>query len=564
MPIFKSSLPPIEVPTNLPVWTWLFDSEYSPLQRQQHGEKLGGFTNAITKERLGYDELKVHTTHLSTALVRRYGLRAGQTVGILTPNTVWYPCVMFGTLRAGGIVSGASPAYNAEELAFALKTAEAKFLFTAPPNLPVAVAAARSVGIPREHVFLIYGAAENFTTLAELLEIGRSYGTSQVEAYRIPPNKQNRDVCAFLSFSSGTTGLPKAVMVGHSNIIAQCLQVGRMTPDSLRRILTVLPLFHITGLVHHLHLPVFLNAEVYLLPSFTMEDTLQSIQDYQLEEVLLVPPILIRMVRDPALLRRYNLSSLRRLMSGAAPLSAEILALIQQYFPNIGFKQGYGMTESCSCITLHPPDMYDFRYATRVGAIVPSTEVKFVDPQTGRECGVNEPGEIWARGPQIVMGYLNNKKATEETFDREGFLHTGDIGSIDDEGMVSITDRLKEMIKVNGIGVAPAELEDLLLGHDEVEDVAVLGVKDELSGEHPKAFIVAKHRATQKREQQGEEDLDALRGRLIKYVQERKARHKWIAEIDFINEIPKSASGKILRRVLRDKMSRGNPRAAKL
>ncbi|KIX97086.1 uncharacterized protein Z520_07200 [Fonsecaea multimorphosa CBS 102226] len=566
MPIFKSSLPPIEVPSHLPIWKWLFDSEYSPLRRYKL-EELGGYTNAITKEHLSYSDLRLHTIHLSTALVKRYGLQEGQTVSIFSPNTVWYPCVMFGTLRAGGIVSGASPAYNVEELAFALKTAEARFLFTAPSILPTAVAAARTVGIPQDHIFLIYGEAQNFTTLNELLEIGRSYDTwGQVEQFRVPPNKQNKDICAFLSFSSGTTGLPKAVMVAHSNIIAQCLQVSQMTPGSLRRILAVLPLFHITGLVHHLHLPFLLNANVYLLPSFTMESTLQSIQDYQLEEVLLVPPILIRMVRDTTLLQRYNLTSLRRLMSGAAPLSAEILALLQQHFPNTGFKQGYGMTESCSCITLHPPDKYDYKYATRVGTIVPSTEIKLVDPQKGTECGINEPGEIWARGPQVVMGYLNNKKATEETFDKDGFLHTGDIGSIDEEGMVTITDRLKEMIKVNGIGVAPAELEDLLLGHEDVEDVAVLGVKDDYVGERPKAYVVAKPLM------QKHESLDALRKRLFQYVQERKARYKWITEIEFTDEIPKSASGKILRRVLRDTMSRrgsglrsqGSPRATKM
>ncbi|OQV08560.1 hypothetical protein CLAIMM_12813, partial [Cladophialophora immunda] len=234
MPIFTSSLPPIEVPWHLPIWTWLFDSEYSPLRRYKL-EELGGYTNAITKEHLDYNDLRLHTTHLSTALVRRYGLQHGQTVSIFSPNTVWYPCVMFGTLRAGGIVSGASPAYTIEELAFALKTAEARFLFTAPSNLPIAVAAARSVGIRHDHIFLIYGEVENFTTLTELLEIGRSYNTwGQVEQFRVPANKQNKDICAFLSFSSGTTGLPKAVMVAHSNIIAQCLQVSQMTPGSLR------------------------------------------------------------------------------------------------------------------------------------------------------------------------------------------------------------------------------------------------------------------------------------------------------------------------------------------
>ncbi len=280
-----------------------------------------------------------------------------------------------------------------------------------------------------------------------------------------------------------------------------------------------------------------------MLPTFTMEGMLDTIVKYQLKELLLVPPILIRLTRDP-IVDKYDLSHLRRFSSGAAPLSEEIIQALQKKFPQTGFKQGYGMTESCSCITAHPPEKYDYKYAHTVGTIVANTEVKIIDLD-GKELGVNEPGEILARGPQCVMGYLNNPKATAETFDSEGWLHTGDQGTIDEEGVLTITDRIKEMIKVKGIGVAPAELEDLLLGHPKVEDVAVLGLKDDYSGEKPKAFVVPKG---------GKEKGTAALGKeLIKYVQEKKVRHKWITEIEFIAEIPKSASGKILRRVLRDK-----------
>lgn len=442
-------------------------------------------------------------------------------------------------------MSGASPAYNVEEMSYALKTADAKFLFTVPSSMQVAAAAAKNAGIPQDRVFLLEGKLDGFTSMSELLEIGKSYGPQgQIEQYKLPPGKKNKDVCGFLSFSSGTTGLPKAVMIAHSNVIAQCLQVQQITPTELRRILAVLPLFHITGLVHQMHLPVLLNANVYMLPSFSMDSMLATVQEYKLEEMLLVPPIVIRMVRDDKTLAKYDLSSLKRFSSGAAPLSAEILDLLAKRFPGTGFKQGYGMTESCSCITAHPPDKYDFKYASRVGTIVASTEVKIVDPESGKECGLNEPGEIWARGPQIVMGYLNNKKATDETFDKDGFLHTGDIGTLDEEGLITITDRLKEMIKVKGIGVAPAELEDLLLGHADIEDVAVLGIPDDYSGERPKAYVVLHH---SKRN-----DPTGTGQRLIKYVQDKKVRHKWITEIEVIDEIPKSPSGKILRRVLRD------------
>jgi 4-coumarate--CoA ligase len=457
---------------------------------------------------------------------------------------------MLGVLRAGGIVSGASPAYNTEEMTYALKTADAKFLMTMPGSMEIAAAAAKNAGIPKERVFLLEGEMEGFTTMKQLLEIGKSYGEKgQIEQFCLPAGKKNKDVCGFLSFSSGTTGLPKAVMIAHANVIAQCLQIQQITPDDLRRILAVLPLFHITGLVHQLHLPVLLNANVYMLPSFTMDSMLQTVQDYQLKEMLLVPPIVIRMVRDEKTVNKYNLSSLRRFSSGAAPLSDEILQLLKKKFPQTGFKQGYGMTESCSCITAHPPEKYNYKYAFRVGTIVASTEVKIIEPDTGRECGLNEEGEIWARGPQIVMGYLNNEKATRETFDQDGFLHTGDIGRIDEEGLISITDRMKEMIKVKGIGVAPAELEDLLLGHPEVEDVAVLGIADEWAGERPKAYVVLAGNGKSKAEKVGQ--------RLIKYVQEKKVRHKWVVEVECVDEIPKSASGKILRRVLRDMDKKG-------
>jgi len=337
-------------------------------------------------------------------------------------------------------------------------------------------------------------------------------------------------------------------MIAHQNAIAQCLQVQQLTPPDHKKVLAVLPLFHITGLVHTLHLPILINAEVIMLPTFTMKSMLDTVVRYQIPEILLVPPILIRMVRDP-LVSTYDLSFLRRFSSGAAPLSEEIIKALAQKFSHTGFKQGYGMTESCSCITAHPPQYYGYEHAHAVGTVVASTTIKIVR-EDGSECPVGEPGEILAKGPQIVMGYLNNPKATAETFDADGFLHTGDQGFIDGKGLVTITDRIKEMIKVKGIGVAPAELEDLLLGHAKVEDVAVLGVRDEYAGELPKAFVVLK---------KGVEGGDEVGRELLAFVRERKVRHKHVREIEFVDVIPKSASGKILRRVLRDEAKGGSP-----
>ncbi|KAI1122973.1 acetyl-CoA synthetase-like protein [Nemania abortiva] len=548
MPTFKSKHPDITFPQNITIWEWLFEegSKYSPLNRYPE-DQLAGYVDASTKERVSWKDVKEAATFISTALVREYGLKAGDTVSLFSRNTIWYPVMLFAAMRVGGVVSGASPAYSVEEMTYALRTANAKFIATHPTSIDIAAQAAKNVGIPTGHIFLLEGRLEGYTTIKDLIGRGRKYSdAAQIPYVKLPEGKKNKDVCALLSFSSGTTGLPKAVMIAHQNVIAQSIQIEAITTADHKKVLGVLPMFHITGIVHSMHLPLVINAEVIMTPAFSMETMLATITEYQIPEILLVPPILIRLVRDP-LVDNYDLRCVKRISSGAAPVSEEILQLLKRKFPGSGFKQGYGMTESCSCITAHPPWAYDYRHAHSVGTIVASTEVKLIKDD-GTEADVGEPGEILARGPQVVMGYLNNEKATRETFDADGFLHTGDQGVIDANGFITITDRIKELIKVKGIGVAPAELEDLLLGHAVVEDCAVLAVPDERAGERPKAFVVLK---------QGQRADKATGLEIIAYVEKSKVRHKWIKEVEFVEDIPKSASGKILRRVLRDRASKG-------
>ncbi|KAK2736179.1 hypothetical protein FQN57_000853 [Myotisia sp. PD_48] len=546
--LFKSRHPDVHPPTEVTVWQWLFESKTtSPLYNYPR-DKLAGFTNAVTKERLDWFQVKECATYISTALVKKYGMKPEDTVALFSQNTIWYPVALYSTIRVGGTVAGASPAYNVEEMTYALKTAKAKFLMTSPSSLEVAIVAAKNAGIPRDHVFLLEGEVDGYTTLSQLQTIGRSYGEAgQASSYQIPTGKTNKEICGFLNFSSGTTGLPKAVMLSHHNVIAQCTQLQAITPPVGNRTLCALPLFHITGLVKFTNLPIFFNDELIMLPQFTMELMLRTIEEYRINELVLVPPIVIRLVNDPSVLN-YDLSCVKRISCGAAPLSDQITQQLQLRFPGSGFKQGYGMTESCSCITQHSPKYYSYDYAHTVGDLVPSTEVKIIDTTTGEELDFDQPGEILARGPQVALGYLNNPTATADAFDSDGFLHTGDVGLMTREGLIKIVDRIKEMIKVKGIAVAPAELEDLLLGHDDVADCAVLGVADDYAGERPKAYVVMREGVPQSSE---------TGQALMKYVRERKARFKWVEEIEFTDEIPKSASGKILRRLLRDKERTG-------
>ncbi|KAK5113044.1 hypothetical protein LTR62_003623 [Meristemomyces frigidus] len=542
---WTSPHPNLDIPENLTTWQWAFESpQHSPLFWAAK-DNLGSYINAATEERLDFAQVKEKATHISTALIREHGLEAGDTVSLFSTNTIWYPVVTWATVRAGGKVNGASPAYSADEMAYALRTAATKILFTLPASLDVALAAAEAAGLARTRIFLLEGQREGFQNISDLIEAGSQYEPFQ--SWSIPSGESNKNICGYLNFSSGTTGLPKAVMLSHHNLIAQCHQLKQLqvvSPGQRYRILAVMPLFHITGSVRFVHYPLLMNGDVIMLPSFTMDSMLRTIIRYRIEELILVPPILIRLVRDP-IVTKYLPSlhqTVKRWSSGSAPISPEIIQLLRARFPDTGFRQGYGATESTACISCHPPTHYDYKYAHTAGIACANTELKVLSLSLpDQELGPNETGEICARGPQIAMGYLNNQAATAETF-QDGWLHTGDVGHIDSEGLIHISDRIKEMIKVKGQQVAPAELEDLLLGHEMVEDCAVLGVPDEYAGERPKAYVVLKPAF----------EASEARGRvLLALVREKRVRYKWLSEVEFTDVIPKSATGKLLRRVLR-------------
>ncbi|KAF4502465.1 phenylacetyl- ligase [Fusarium agapanthi] len=535
--IYQSQNPKISFSPKQTLWSWLLESK--PLFSDRNAP---GFTDAITKEHISFQSLKDYATTLSSALVTNYNLGQNDTVVVFAKNSIWYPVATLAAVRVGAVACGVSPEYTVDEFYYSLKISKAKVIFATVDNFDIARAGAKKAGIAPKNVILLEGSRQGVTSIQEILE--GSKALVEVSPLQVADGKTNRDICAFLCFSSGTTGLPKAVMISHGNIIAQCIQTADITLPNHNRVLAALPFHHISGIIHQLHLPIHRNVKVYVLSKFTLDLLLKTASEYKIRELVVVPPILIRLVREPELMSKYDLSHVERFSSGAAPLSREILTLLEKTFPGTGFKQGYGMTESCSAITSHPPSKYGYKYADRVGMLVGSTEVRIVDIETGEDCEVGKTGEIWARGPQMAMGYLDNPEATESTFDKDGFLHTGDIGYFDHDGMLAITDRLKEIIKVKGVGVAPAELEGLLLGHPHVDDVAVCGIPDERAGERPKAFVVLKP----------SEDLRPVEAAkdIFEYVRKGKARHKWLKEIEFVSTVPKSPAGKILRRKLQD------------
>jgi acyl-CoA synthetase (AMP-forming)/AMP-acid ligase II len=259
------------------------------------------------------------------------------------------------------------------------------------------------------------------------------------------------------------------------------------------------------------------------------------VQDHRVTRAYLAPPMVLGLAGAEDV-SGYDLSSLRFGICGAAPLDVDVTERAEKRL-GCPIRQGYGMTEASPGTHLVPDDEFTTAPAGSVGRLVPSTEARLVDPETGAESAEGEPGELWVRGPQVMAGYLDNPGATTETIVDGAWLRTGDIVRVDADGIFWIVDRLKELIKYKGYQVAPAELESVLLTHPEVLDVAVVGIPHAEGGEAPKAFVVA--------ERPIDPDL------LMAWLAERVAPYKKVRSVEFVAEIPKSPSGKILRRLLR-------------
>jgi acyl-CoA synthetase (AMP-forming)/AMP-acid ligase II len=342
---------------------------------------------------------------------------------------------------------------------------------------------------------------------------------------------------AVLPYSSGTTGLMKGVMLSNRNLVANIEQAWTSMPlgedDTL---VGLLPFFHSYGQTVVLNLGLSKGSTIVTMPRFDLDELLRIVEEHSVTWLHIVPPIVLALATSPKLDER-DTSSLKMVISGAAPLDADLLQRAEE---RIGapIRQGYGLTEVSP--VSHKSRLADVAETPpgSVGPLIPNTEARLVDPETGEDVPEGEEGEIWIRGPQVMLGYLNNPEATAATITEDGWLRSGDIGRRDENGYFFVVDRLKELIKYHGYQVPPAELEAVLVSHPKVKDAGVIGVPVEGGDEVPKACVVT----------DGQVDPDEL----MAYVADRVAPYKRIREVEFVDEIPKSASGKILRRMLRE------------
>jgi len=518
MIVHRSPLPDVHIP-DASVTAYVFE------RMDAHPDRIA-FVDGASGRTYTYTALFDAITRAAGGF-RSAGIGTDDVVAVMAPNLPEYAIAFHGTTSAGGTVTSVNPTYGADETAFQLNDAGAQLLVTVGAFCETAVAAAAESGVRRIYVIgeVPAGSPDHVAPFAELLA-----------GAPLPPAAVDPEQVAALPYSSGTTGLPKGVMLTHRNLVANLAQIEHhLEMDDHEVMMAVLPFFHIYGMQILMNDGLRRGATQITMPRFDLEQYLGLVQEHRATRLFVVPPMVLALAKQPVV-DQYDLSSVKSLFSGAAPLGPE---LAEEAHRRIGAPtaQGYGMTEMSP--VSHACRFGDDKPGS-IGILVANAEARVVDPETGEDLPTGADGEIWCRGPMVMKGYLNRPDATADTVDADGWIHTGDIGHVDDDGFWYIVDRLKELIKYKGFQVPPAELEALLITHPAVADCAVIGVPDEEAGEIPKAFIALKPGA------------ECSAAEIQEFVAGHVAHYKQVRIVEFVDAIPKSPSGKILRRMLRD------------
>lgn len=437
-------------------------------------------------------------------------------------------------MSLGGIITTTNPLNTSSEISKQIKDSKPVLAFTIPELLPKITGS----NLP---VILINGEELAFTSDSKLRIIGTLEKLiMEKPAERRMKERVTQEDTATLLYSSGTTGASKGVISSHRNLIAMVQTiVGRFKLDEGEQtFICTVPMFHIYGLAAFAAGILASGSTVVVLSKFEMDEMLSSIHKYKASYLPLVPPILVALVNNAGLIqKKYDLSSLKNVLSGGAPLSKEVTEGFLEKYPSVRILQGYGLTES-SGIGASTDSLEESRRYGTAGMLSPSMEAKIVDPESGEAFPVNKTGELWLRGPSIMKGYFSNEEATASTLDSDGWLRTGDLCYIDEDGFIFVVDRLKELIKYKGYQVPPAELEALLLTHPEISDAAVIPFPDKDVGQFPMAYIVRKSGST------------ISESAIMDFVAKQVAPYKRIRRVSFVASIPKNPSGKILRKDL--------------
>ncbi|CAO3617940.1 unnamed protein product [Mucor fragilis] len=530
--VIHSTLPDIKVPeTGVIQFLFKTNPHHIPEDRTL-------LIDAFTGESLTYGKLKDNILRFAATLQDKFDFKRGDVVAIYSPNQYDYSVPLLGAVAAGGSTTPANPAYTPKELAYQLEMTKAKVLIAHPSNVELALAAADLVGLAKDRIFLF-----GDKSVSGVLPYSQVF-LNQRRATPVEfTAQQAEDSVAYLCFSSGTTGRSKGVMTTHANITSNVLQYHALDHAFVSAnkdvALGVLPFFHIFGLTLLLHAVLYLGIPLHVMPRFDLVQFCETVQKEKITFTALVPPIILLLAKNP-LIDQYDLSSIKLVICGAAPLGVDLSQQVKKRIPTMIVKQGYGLTETSPCAIVEPTDRV---IDGSTGLLLSNMTAKIVDEE-GNEVARGERGELWMKGPNIMKGYINNPEATADCIDQEGYFHSGDVALQDENGHFYIVDRIKELIKYKGFQVPPAELEAILLSSPIVADCAVIGVYDaDQATELPRGYITLKPDVPET-----EETANAIK----KFVSDQVVHYKQLRSIKFIKEVPKSPSGKILRRILRD------------
>jgi len=477
----------------------------------------------------------------------KLGVGEEQAVMVFTPNHIYVPMVYLAAAGSKRFFTGANPVYTTSEVAHQMKSIEAAVVLIHPTLLETGVAAAQEANIPTDRLFQ-FADTECAPSLG--VKDWRSMAASAAEAeswqWDPLPGEASLKTIAAINFSSGTTGLPKGVCITHRNLISNAAQAifnkfegteySEKNPGP-ERWLAFLPLYHAYSQLWTINIACRVQVPVYVMSKFVYEDFLRYLEKFKITTLQSAPPVLVMLSKRPET-AKYDLSSLRHITCGAAPLSSQLQNDVSNRF-NLVVAQGWGMTET-TCAGIMIPGRMNDRTGS-IGYLMPNTDAMLVDDDGNEVTKEGEPGELWLRGPQIMLKYWRNEAATRESITEDGWFKTGDVAVVRKE-MFWIVDRKKELIKVNGLQVAPAELEAVLLKHPDVADAAAVGITlhDE---EVPRAYVALQEHAKGKTT---EADIQ-------NFVAAAVAKHKRLAGgVKFVDEVPKLPSGKIVRKLMKE------------
>jgi long-chain acyl-CoA synthetase len=513
---------------------------------KEHPEKaaIAYFEGEIT-----YRELDSLSNQFAGAL-NALGVKKGGRVAVFLPNIPQFVLAYFGTLKAGAVLTAISPLHKEREVAYQLNDSEAETIVALDSLYPIVKKVWQKTKLKNAVVTSLEGYASK--TAISPSRVGQkpnvySFQELLKEKGAKPPkvNINPKKDLAALQYTGGTTGTAKGAMLTHLNLVSNALAFaawikGAATQETF---LTALPLFHIYGMTTSMNVPILLAAKMVLLPRFEPATALETIQRYKVTVFCGAPTMYSVLLANPDL-SKFDLTSIRVCISGASPLPPQV----QKKFMDItgGFlAEGYGLTEASPVTHCNPVDktMRTVRLGS-IGLPLPDTDARIVDVETSEKTlKPDETGELAVKGPQVMRGYWNKPEETSLVL-RDGWLLTGDIAKMDRDGYFYITDRKKDLIKYKDYSVYPREIEDLIYEHPAVKLCAVVGKPDPVVGEIPKAFIVLKDGAKATEEE------------LMAFVKEKVAPYKAVREVEFRKELPVSAAGKVLRRVLQEEEKR--------